>query len=103
MASERVDNIELISAEIAKLQAKLDMAVAEKRAAALQEVKKQVVLFGFSAAELGLAIKQAGTRGPVAAKYQDPKNHKNVWSGRGRSPAWVAASGLPLDKLLIKK
>lgn len=103
MSSDAVDNIESISAEIAKLQAKLNKAVIEKRGAALQDVRKQIALFDFSAAELGLPGKQTAKRGPVAAKYQDPKNHKNMWSGRGRTPAWVAASGLPLDKLLIKK
>lgn len=103
MSTDSVDNIESISAEIAKLQAKLDKAVTEKRAAALQEVKKQIALFDFSVAELGLSARQVVKRGPVAAKYQDPKNHKNMWSGRGRPPTWVAASGLPLEKLLIKK
>lgn len=28
-------------------------------------------------------------RGPVAAKYQDPKTGA-TWSGRGRAPAWIA-------------
>lgn len=103
MSSDITDNVEAISAEIAKLQAKLDKAITEKRGAALQEIKKQIALFDISAAELGLSAKQVTRRGPVAAKYQDPKNHKNTWSGRGRPPAWVSASGLPLEKLLIKK
>lgn len=103
MSADTADNIELISAEIAKLQIKLNKAVSEKRVTALQDAKKQIALFAFSAAELGLGVKQTGKRGPVAAKYQDPKNQKNIWSGRGRTPAWVGASGLPLEKLLIKK
>lgn len=103
MSSDNIDNIESIAAEIAKLQTRLDKAVTEKRGTALQEVKKQIALFDFSAAELGLSARQVTRRGPVAAKYQDPKNHKNMWSGRGRPPAWVAASGLPLEKLLIRK
>ena len=103
MSSDIADNIESISAEIGKLQARLKKVVAEKRAAALQDVKKQIALFDFSATELGLSTKQTTKHKPVAAKYQDPKDHKNTWSGRGPAPLWVAASGLPLEKLLIKK
>lgn len=103
MAADTIDNIEAIAAEIAKLQTKLDKAVSAKRATAIEEVKKQVALFNFSAMELGLADKQVVKRASVAPKYQDPNNHKNAWSGRGRAPLWVAASGLPLEKLLIKK
>lgn len=28
--------------------------------------------------------------GKVAAKYQDPENKRNTWSGRGRMPLWLA-------------
>jgi DNA-binding protein H-NS len=31
------------------------------------------------------------TSGPVAAKYRDPANADNVWSGRGRQPRWLSA------------
>ncbi|QCO66995.1 H-NS histone family protein [Luteimonas yindakuii] len=27
---------------------------------------------------------------PVAAKYRDPENKRNTWSGRGRMPRWLA-------------
>lgn len=105
MASDAIDNIESIAAEIAKLQTKLDKAVSAKRATVIEEVKKQISLFNFSAIELGLTDKRVTkpARVPVAPKYQDPNNHKNTWSGRGRTPQWVTASGLPLDKLVIKK
>jgi len=26
----------------------------------------------------------------VAAKYRDPQNRRNTWSGRGRMPVWLA-------------
>lgn len=29
-------------------------------------------------------------RGKVAAKYRDPDNKRNTWSGRGRMPRWLA-------------
>lgn len=28
--------------------------------------------------------------GKVAAKYRDPDNKRNTWSGRGRAPRWLA-------------
>lgn len=28
--------------------------------------------------------------GKVAAKYRDPDNTRNTWSGRGRAPRWLA-------------
>lgn len=37
-------------------------------------------------------------RGPVAAKYRDPKTGE-TWSGRGRAPAWIA--GKDKTKFLI--
>lgn len=47
-----------------------------------------------------------GRRGAkVAPKYRDPANEKNVWSGRGRQPLWLAAEiakGGTLESFLIK-
>jgi DNA-binding protein H-NS len=30
-------------------------------------------------------------RTKAAAKYRDPENKRNTWSGRGRMPSWLAA------------
>lgn len=41
----------------------------------------------------GIANKQRSPRrktGKVAAKYRDPENKRNTWSGRGRMPLWLA-------------
>jgi len=40
----------------------------------------------------GTARKPAARRklGKVAAKYRDPENKRNTWSGRGRMPRWLA-------------
>ncbi|MBT2748765.1 MULTISPECIES: H-NS histone family protein [unclassified Lysobacter] len=40
-----------------------------------------------------IAAKKRGARrkpGKVAAKYRDPDNKRNTWSGRGRMPRWLA-------------
>jgi DNA-binding protein H-NS len=31
-------------------------------------------------------------KGSVAAKYRDPKNPENTWTGRGRMPLWMVAA-----------
>ena len=49
------------------------------------------------------AGKKTGPRSKVAAKYRNPSNHAETWTGRGVSPKWVAelkASGA-LDTALI--
>jgi DNA-binding protein H-NS len=46
-------------------------------------------------------VKINSTRAPVDAKYRNPQNHDETWSGRGRRPAWflaaVAAGTAPED------
>jgi len=44
-------------------------------------------------------------RGRVEAKYRNPDNFSEVWSGRGRQPKWVErkiSEGSKLEDLLIK-
>lgn len=43
-------------------------------------------------------------RGAVAAKYRNPNNTDQTWSGRGRQPLWLAAllaEGKKLEELAI--
>lgn len=49
--------------------------------------------------------KKGGSRAAVAPKYRNPANEKETWSGRGRSPRWLAAltaAGHKMDEYLIK-
>ena len=48
--------------------------------------------------------RRPGKRGKVAPKYRDPANPKVTWSGRGRTPKWVAdalAGGATLADLAV--
>ena len=48
--------------------------------------------------------RRPGKRGKVAPKYRDPANPKVTWSGRGRTPKWVAdalAGGAALADLAV--
>ena len=53
----------------------------------------------------GLGAPVSG-RKPVEAKYRNPDNSSETWSGRGREPKWLAekiAAGRPRDNFLIEK
>lgn len=61
---------------------------------------------GFSLAELlGEApAKSAKPRAVVAAKYRNPNDAAQTWTGRGRKPLWLVAQlaeGKSLDSLAI--
>ncbi len=49
------------------------------------------------------AVKKAGPRGKVAAKYKNPADPSQTWTGRGKSPVWVQAlkNAGTLDSALI--
>lgn len=90
--------------ELKDLQSQVARAIASfedrKKKAALAELEEKAREMGFSLAELtGGAVK--GARAPAAAKYANPANPSDTWSGRGRKPRWfieaVAAGKAPAD------
>lgn len=70
---------------------------------ALAELEERARAMGFSLAELtGLA--PSHKRAPTVAKYANPANPADTWSGRGRKPRWYAealAAGKSPDDLSI--
>ncbi len=87
-------NLEKMSRkELLELRDKVEIALksAEKRERkeALKAAEKAAAEFGFSLSELsGGASKPA--KGPKnTAKYKNPANPDQTWSGRGRKPQWV--------------
>lgn len=69
-------------------------------------------LFGAAAPARGRkaatkASPKAGRKlGKVAPKYRNPANAKDIWTGRGRQPRWMAelvAAGKKVEDFLIKK
>lgn len=74
-----------------------DVAVAlynfekRKKAEALEEIKSLAHAKGFSLDELFGGEAAKGKRAPAVAKYADPANPDNTWSGRGRKPKWLVA------------
>ncbi|MGN6513685.1 MAG: H-NS histone family protein [Lysobacteraceae bacterium] len=100
-------------------QAKKRKTTLSKRkpiAAVRKKVRALAESEGYSIAELfggASATKAAKPRagaagrklGKVPAKYRNPANPKETWTGRGKQPRWLAtetAKGRKLDEFLIK-
>lgn len=50
--------------------------------------------------------KRGGQSGKVVAKYQNPANPEETWTGRGMAPKWIkdlVAAGRNKDEFLINK
>lgn len=93
MAVMNVDKMTL--KEINDLEAKLTRAKSQAREKARVELKDKIEKLvdgsGFSVPELfGFATK-GKTRGKSVAKYANPDNRSETWTGRGRKPNWLIA------------
>lgn len=101
-------NIDALSLkELKDLRARLDKAIvgyeARKKQEALSALEEQARSFGFSLSEL-VSEAPARKRKPARAKYANPANKSETWTGRGRKPRWVEAAlraGKSPDDLLI--
>ena len=81
--------------ELKDLQGQVAKAIANfedrKKKAALVELEEKARELGFSLAELtGATVVRK--RAPATAKYANPANPADTWSGRGRKPRWFAAA-----------
>ncbi|NOD34985.1 MULTISPECIES: H-NS family nucleoid-associated regulatory protein [unclassified Ruegeria] len=87
-------NLEQMSRkELLALRDDIDKALvsAEKRerSAALKAAEKAAAEFGFSLSELSSDAPRGGKAPKTKAKYRNPSNPDQTWSGRGRKPQWV--------------
>lgn len=93
MATINVDKMSL--KDINDLEAKLQKAKLQARDRAKSDLKDKIDRMldgtGFSIHELyGLSGKGRG-RGKSAAKFANPDNRSETWTGRGRKPNWLVA------------
>ena len=96
MASINVDKLSL--KELVDLENRVRKALAAARQKEQADARTKIEAIaksaGMSAAEiLGLGGKTKGARkgGKVAAKYVNPDNKSETWTGRGRQPRWLVA------------
>ncbi|MDD3529631.1 MAG: H-NS histone family protein [Gallionellaceae bacterium] len=106
-------NIDLKVLSIAELKSlqkdiasEMDARGKEERQKLLQEFREKARALGVSLEEL-LAVAPRGKAqgaGKVAAKYANPANPAQTWTGRGKRPHWVSeyiAAGKSLDDIKV--
>lgn len=91
MAVPQVDKLTL--KELLELRTRVDKAIVtaqdRERAALRAKFESMASDAGFGLSDL---IGSRSTKGkPVAAKYMNPDNPAETWSGRGRKPKWLVA------------
>ncbi len=95
--------------ELKKLERDVSAAItnydARAKAHALAELDAMAQELGFSLTELtGVKVSVKRQRTPASAKYRNPENHTETWSGRGRKPRWfeaALASGTKVSELMV--
>ncbi|MFB2531988.1 H-NS family nucleoid-associated regulatory protein [Paracoccus sp. p4-l81] len=99
---------DLSLSELRELRGRIDRAIASfedrKRREALTRLEEKARELGYSLADLTGAGRKRRANAPRAAKYANPANPSETWSGRGRRPAWVneaLAAGKGLDDLTV--
>ncbi|MBB3712747.1 DNA-binding protein H-NS [Limimaricola variabilis] len=100
---------EMSRKELEKLRRDIDEALStvsqRERKAALEAAERAAAEHGFSLAELAeAASKGRKTKAKTPAKYRNPEDPSQTWSGRGRKPRWIneaEAAGRPLSDFEI--
>ncbi len=96
-----------LTALLGKIQARLGELQLEKVARVRDKVMAMITSEGLDYAELmeHTAFARKKKRAKVKAKYRNPANPQETWSGRGRQPRWFTAAlkaGKKESSLLIK-
>ena len=77
--------------DLTSLDSKVQAAIDEKRVSERGEMRAKMEEMarasGFSVAEL---FGRKGKGGKGMAKYRNPKDHTQTWTGRGRRPLWMS-------------
>lgn len=103
MASINIHNLSL--REIEALEARIAAAKRKAQIAAKSDVKAKIEMLlaqsGFTLSDLYPA---AGRKSKGVAKYANPDDPSQTWTGRGRRPVWLIArlkSGEKIGKFAI--
>lgn len=90
-----IDINKLTLKELRDLQSQVTKAIASfedrKKKEALATLEETAKELGFSLSEL-TSVVAARKRSPAVAKYANPADRSETWSGRGRKPRWFAAA-----------
>ena len=79
--------------ELKDLQSQVAKAISgyedRRKREALAELEEKAKAMGFSLSEL-TGLTTGRKRSPSTAKYANPANAADTWSGRGRKPRWFS-------------
>ena len=88
-----------------EMEAGSESAEIRERQAALKAAEAAAARYGFALEEItGGNQRGGGKKQKAAAKYRNPNNPEETWSGRGRKPHWVHAAltaGMDISDLEI--
>lgn len=87
--------------ELKTLHREIGALLAERKHEKLEEMRAQIAILGFTAADLAPPKTKAAHRS--AAKYRNPETG-DVWGGRGHRPQWIKGAledGRQLEEFLI--
>lgn len=88
-----LDNLSL--KELKELHGQVGKAIANfedrRKKEALSEIEETARKLGYSLSEL-TGISVVRKRAPAVAKYANPADKSDTWSGRGRKPRWMEAA-----------
>jgi DNA-binding protein H-NS len=94
--------------DLISLQARVAEAIEHKKATDKTELKARMAKLaadaGFELGDLFDGRKGSRSGFKVAAKYRNPADPSQTWTGRGRRPLWMIAAlkkGTKLDSLAI--
>jgi len=97
--------------ELKGLQHNIDQEIKNRQHQGLQKAREQILAI---AQEAGVSVEQllsagdkklkSGKGQKVQARYQNPGDNNQTWTGRGRQPKWIAeglANGRSLEDFRI--
>jgi len=100
----RDSQLEKMSKELNTLQIRIAQTIGEKRISKRSEMRAKMEEMarasGFSVAELFGRKGKNGSTG--IAKYRNPKDHSQTWTGRGRPTLWMATAGGDRKRFFIE-
>ena len=86
-------NVDQLSDLVGKVQTEMASREKRKRQDLRAELERRVAAEGYKMGdifpELGSAPPATRRRRKMPAKYRNPQNHDETWTGIGRSPKWV--------------
>lgn len=95
MAAKKIDLNKLSLEELKGLRKEVDRAIVDfekrKRGEALKEMQAIAKKHGLSMDDV-VGGKVKARKAKAAAKFRNPDNRSQEWSGRGRQPAWFKAA-----------